>query len=129
MGYADVRRYRYYLKDTRGLDFEGMIEDIKVSCMTYQDVCVCVCVLFCQTYRAVVVTEQVAHHSLELVIIVVILLAIVNYILQDAPEGSVLLLHACAHNPTGIDPTKEQWRRIMTLCKVWTSSLSAVRLL
>jgi aspartate/tyrosine/aromatic aminotransferase len=21
----------------------------------------------------------------------------------------VILLHGCAHNPTGIDPTKEQW--------------------
>ena len=24
-------------------------------------------------------------------------------------EGSAVLLHACAHNPTGIDPTAEQW--------------------
>lgn len=29
--------------------------------------------------------------------------------LQAAPEGSVVLLHACAHNPTGVDPTVEQW--------------------
>ena len=29
--------------------------------------------------------------------------------IQGAPEGSVILLHGCAHNPTGIDPTKEQW--------------------
>lgn len=28
---------------------------------------------------------------------------------QAAPEGSVVLLHACAHNPTGVDPTVEQW--------------------
>ena len=32
--------------------------------------------------------------------------------LQSAPEGSVFLLHACAHNPTGVDPTAEEWRRI-----------------
>ena len=32
--------------------------------------------------------------------------------LQNAEEGSVVLLHACAHNPTGVDPTKDEWRRI-----------------
>lgn len=35
----------------------------------------------------------------------------------DAPDGSVMLLHAAAHNPTGVDPTKEQWDQIMELCK------------
>jgi aspartate aminotransferase len=28
------------------------------------------------------------------------------------PDGAVVLLHACAHNPTGIDPTQDQWRDI-----------------
>ena len=51
--------YKYFNPETVGLDFEGMIEDIKA-----------------------------------------------------APEGSVILLHGCAHNPTGIDPTKEQWTAI-----------------
>lgn len=32
--------------------------------------------------------------------------------IEEAPEGSVFLLHACAHNPTGIDPTMEQWAGI-----------------
>ena len=32
--------------------------------------------------------------------------------LEAAPEGSVVLLHAVAHNPTGVDPTREQWGRI-----------------
>jgi len=32
--------------------------------------------------------------------------------LKSAPEGSVFLLHACAHNPTGLDPTLEQWEEI-----------------
>lgn len=32
--------------------------------------------------------------------------------LSNAPENSVILLHACAHNPTGIDPTHEQWEKI-----------------
>ena len=29
--------------------------------------------------------------------------------LSQAHEGDVVLLHACCHNPTGIDPTPEQW--------------------
>ncbi|KZT44045.1 PLP-dependent transferase [Sistotremastrum suecicum HHB10207 ss-3] len=32
--------------------------------------------------------------------------------LQSAPTRSVFLLHACAHNPTGVDPTTEQWDKI-----------------
>ncbi|XP_048133889.1 aspartate aminotransferase, chloroplastic isoform X1 [Rhodamnia argentea] len=51
--------YRYYDPKTVGLDFDGMIADIKA-----------------------------------------------------APEGSFILLHGCAHNPTGIDPTPEQWEKI-----------------
>ena len=59
-----VKRYRYYDKDTIGLDFDGMIAD-----------------------------------------------------LRSAPEGSIVLLHACAHNPTGIDPTEEQWKEISDVTK------------
>lgn len=32
--------------------------------------------------------------------------------LKAAPPRSVFLLHACAHNPTGVDPTREQWTTI-----------------
>ena len=32
--------------------------------------------------------------------------------LSKAPEGSIVLLHACAHNPSGVDPTQQQWREI-----------------
>ena len=60
----EVVKYRYYNKDTIGLDFPGMVEDIK-----------------------------------------------------NAPEGSIILLHACAHNPTGIDPTVEQWKEISQVMK------------
>jgi aspartate/tyrosine/aromatic aminotransferase len=28
------------------------------------------------------------------------------------PRGDVILLHGCCHNPTGIDPTSEQWAQI-----------------
>nr|CRX78991.1 hypothetical protein ls5930a1_00069 [Leucosporidium scottii] len=37
--------------------------------------------------------------------------------MKDAPNKSVFLLHACAHNPTGIDPTKEQWKEISEIMK------------
>jgi aspartate aminotransferase len=37
--------------------------------------------------------------------------------IQDAPEGSIILLHACAHNPTGVDPTQDQWKKIAEVIK------------
>lgn len=37
--------------------------------------------------------------------------------LQKAPNGSVVLLHACAHNPTGVDPSMDQWSQILELTK------------
>ncbi|XP_058461576.1 aspartate aminotransferase, cytoplasmic [Malaya genurostris] len=37
--------------------------------------------------------------------------------LESAPEGAVIILHACAHNPTGIDPTQEQWKKIADVCE------------
>merc|ERR1719384_1083654 len=51
--------YRYWDAKTKGLDIQGMLEDMR-----------------------------------------------------NAPQGSVFLLHACAHNPTGVDPTKDQWEQI-----------------
>lgn len=36
---------------------------------------------------------------------------------KAAPKSSIFLLHACAHNPTGIDPTPEQWRAISDAIK------------
>jgi aspartate aminotransferase len=35
--------------------------------------------------------------------------------LSAAPPGAVVLLHACAHNPTGVDPTPAQWRTLLAL--------------
>ncbi|XP_026212619.1 aspartate aminotransferase, cytoplasmic [Anabas testudineus] len=32
--------------------------------------------------------------------------------LESCPEHSIFVLHACAHNPTGIDPTQDQWKQI-----------------
>jgi len=58
------RNYRYFDPKTRGLDIEGMIED-----------------------------------------------------LSAAAPGSVVLLHACAHNPTGVDPSRADWGRLADLCQ------------
>ncbi|WPH04083.1 aminotransferase, class-I, pyridoxal-phosphate-binding [Acrodontium crateriforme] len=60
----EVKQYRYYNKDTIGLDFDGMVADIK-----------------------------------------------------NMPKGSIVMLHACAHNPTGVDPTEDQWRAISKAVK------------
>merc|ERR1712159_26276 len=37
--------------------------------------------------------------------------------IEAAPEGSVIMLHAAAHNPTGVDPTNDQWDQIMAVCQ------------
>ncbi|CAG8464285.1 2883_t:CDS:2 [Acaulospora colombiana] len=60
----ETAQYRYFNKSTKGLDFEGFIEDIK-----------------------------------------------------KAPSNSIIMLHACAHNPTGVDPTPEQWDEISKVIK------------
>ncbi|KAI9471133.1 aspartate transaminase aat1 [Coemansia sp. RSA 989] len=54
-----VGKYRYYDPETRGLNLEAMLEDLRAL-----------------------------------------------------PRGSIVLLHACAHNPTGVDPTPQQWAQI-----------------
>lgn len=36
--------------------------------------------------------------------------------LSQVPEGDVVLFHGCCHNPTGIDPTPEQWYQLAKLC-------------
>lgn len=35
--------------------------------------------------------------------------------LESAPNQSVFLLHACAHNPTGVDPTHSQWEELASI--------------
>lgn len=59
-----VKYYRYYDDKTCGLDYKGLIEDVK-----------------------------------------------------NSPNNSLFLFHACAHNPTGVDPNLDQWQRISQICK------------
>jgi aromatic-amino-acid transaminase len=37
--------------------------------------------------------------------------------LNGAPEGTVVVLHACCHNPTGYDITPEQWDQVIAAVK------------
>ncbi|QDZ23081.1 aspartate aminotransferase [Chloropicon primus] len=61
---VEKETFRYYKPETRGLDFDGMMEDIAA-----------------------------------------------------AEGGSFFLLHACAHNPTGVDPTADQWKEVSKLMR------------
>lgn len=37
--------------------------------------------------------------------------------IKNMPNKSIILLHACAHNPTGVDPTQEQWKTLSNVVK------------
>ncbi|KAF3688043.1 Aspartate aminotransferase, cytoplasmic [Channa argus] len=63
-GFKDIRPYRYWDAANRGLDLQGLLDD-----------------------------------------------------LEKAPERSIFVLHACAHNPTGTDPTQQEWKQIAEVMK------------
>ncbi|GFR59837.1 aspartate aminotransferase [Elysia marginata] len=63
-GFSNIKEYRYWDAESRGLNLPGMLED-----------------------------------------------------LMAAPPKSMVILHAVAHNPTGVDATKEQWGEIARVCK------------
>ena len=60
----EVGSYRYYDAQTRGLNVDGMMADLKA-----------------------------------------------------APAGTIVLLHACCHNPTGYDINAAQWDQVVAICK------------
>jgi len=37
--------------------------------------------------------------------------------LNNIPSGAIIVLHACAHNPTGVDPSPDEWREISSVMK------------
>jgi aromatic-amino-acid transaminase len=37
--------------------------------------------------------------------------------LNRLAAGSIVVLHACCHNPTGVDPTSQQWERIVEVVR------------
>ncbi len=60
----EVGEYRYYDAEARGVDFEGMLAD-----------------------------------------------------LRSAAAGTIVVLHACCHNPTGYDLTPEQWTQVVDVVR------------
>lgn len=36
---------------------------------------------------------------------------------KEAIAGDVIILHACAHNPTGMDLDKQQWKVVADVCQ------------
>uniref|UniRef100_A0AAZ3S261 Aspartate aminotransferase n=1 Tax=Oncorhynchus tshawytscha TaxID=74940 RepID=A0AAZ3S261_ONCTS len=63
-GFEDVRPYKYWDAEKRGLDLAGFLGD-----------------------------------------------------LETAPKHSIFVLHACAHNPTGTDPTHMEWTQVAEVMK------------
>lgn len=41
---------------------------------------------------------------------------ILLYFFIQVPSGGAVLLHACAHNPTGIDPSPAEWEELAQIC-------------
>ncbi len=37
--------------------------------------------------------------------------------LQEIPSGDVVLLHACCHNPSGVDLSPDQWKQVANVAK------------
>ncbi len=37
--------------------------------------------------------------------------------LESVPEGDIVLLHACCHNPSGVDLNEDQWRQVVEIAK------------
>merc|ERR1712166_398715 len=37
--------------------------------------------------------------------------------LEAMDEGDIVMFHACAHNPTGVDPKPEHWTALSKICK------------
>ena len=37
--------------------------------------------------------------------------------INNLPDQQIVVLHACAHNPTGADPSKEAWNKLLEVFK------------
>jgi aromatic-amino-acid transaminase len=36
---------------------------------------------------------------------------------EGLPAGSIIVLHACCHNPTGADLSDAQWAEVVAVCQ------------
>ena len=49
--------------------------------------------------------------------------------IKQMPAGDVVMLHGCCHNPTGIDPTPEQWKKMADSdLRAWPAAALRLRL-
>jgi len=37
--------------------------------------------------------------------------------LTNCEDEQIVILHSCAHNPTGQDPSHDEWKQILEVCK------------
>ena len=49
--------------------------------------------------------------------------------LEAAPENAVIILHGCAHNPSGCDLNMDQWALLSNLIKVFHFIISIITLI
>lgn len=61
--------------------------------------------------------DQYHHHPRHISSFLCYLTHVVFAITQNLEKGSAVMFHACAHNPTGVDPSPEQWPEISQLVK------------
>jgi aspartate aminotransferase len=43
--------------------------------------------------------------------------ALLSTLKEHANTGDAIILHACAHNPTGVDPSPDLWEGIAQVCE------------
>lgn len=79
-----------YISDPTWMNHHGVFKSLGFNCLEYR------------YYDAE--TKTLAYES-------------IIQTLESATSGSIVVLHACAHNPTGCDPSREQWREIAGLIK------------
>lgn len=146
-GFEDVRPYKYWDAQKRGLDLSGFLADLEVNTFPWtleQQ-------LQSQTPPKLVqvfwnnVPQIKSDYTVTLFILCLFAFCdfvklkcwpiALNRVLfpfsQSCPERSIFVLHACAHNPTGTDPTQEQWKQIaevmMVLKLLWPPQMSSHR--
>lgn len=100
----EVGAYRYYEPSTCGLNWSGMMEDMKV----------------CPRKWDAARSDFNRYRSVRRIGMCRRLIMVLTHgrVSQNLANGSAVLLHACAHNPTGVDLIMDQWAELSELFKV-----------
>lgn len=97
-GFEDVRPYKYWNAEGRGLDLAGFLGDLEVKGVWSR-------LWYCLSPQSFWLGVHCTSSSSLC-------------FSQSCPENSIFVLHACAHNPTGTDPTQTQWKQIAEIMMV-----------